>query len=38
MVIVMMMMMIISMMISMKENCEYDDITSMHQKEQITSF
>ena len=38
MVIVMMMMMIISMMISMKENCEYDDITSIHQKEQITSF
>ena len=38
MVIVMMMMMIISMMISMKENCENDDITSMHQKEQITSF
>ena len=38
MVIVMMMMMIISMMISMKENCEYDDIMSMHQKEQITSF
>ena len=38
MVIVMMMMMIISMMISMKENCEYDDITSMHQKEQITPF
>ena len=38
MVIVMMMMMIISMMISMKENCEYDDITSMRQKEQMTSF
>ena len=36
--VIVMIMMIISMMISMKENCEYDDITSMRQKEQMTSF
>ena len=36
--VIVMIMMIISMMKRMKENCEYDDITSMRQKEQITSF